>query len=105
MKKMTFATLLSATLASLTLLATPAHADDHRGWRDRGHGYQSHPGYHHRDAERQAREYRHAQREYHRQLQWQQRHAQRAWHAPRYDRDGDGVPNRYDRRPNNPYRY
>ena len=21
------------------------------------------------------------------------------------DRDGDGVPNRYDRRPNNPYRY
>jgi hypothetical protein len=22
-----------------------------------------------------------------------------------YDRDGDGVPNRYDRRPNNPYRY
>lgn len=27
--------------------------------------------------------------------------------APRrgYDRDGDGVPNRNDRRPNNPYRY
>lgn len=26
---------------------------------------------------------------------------------PRYhrDRDGDGVPNRYDRRPRNPYRY
>ena len=22
-----------------------------------------------------------------------------------YDRDRDGVPNRYDRRPNNPYRY
>lgn len=22
-----------------------------------------------------------------------------------YDRDGDGVPNRNDRRPNNPYRY
>ncbi|RYZ53612.1 hypothetical protein [Noviherbaspirillum suwonense] len=22
-----------------------------------------------------------------------------------WDRDGDGVPNRYDRRPNNPYRY
>lgn len=21
------------------------------------------------------------------------------------DRDGDGIPNRYDRRPNNPYRY
>jgi hypothetical protein len=29
-------------------------------------------------------------------------------HYPRgrgYDRDGDGVPNRNDRRPNNPYRY
>jgi hypothetical protein len=27
-------------------------------------------------------------------------------YAPRrWDRDGDGVPNRYDRRPNNPYRY
>jgi hypothetical protein len=28
--------------------------------------------------------------------------------GPRYhghDRDGDGVVNRYDRRPNNPYRY
>jgi hypothetical protein len=25
----------------------------------------------------------------------------RAYH----DRDGDGVPNRYDRRPDNPYRY
>lgn len=24
---------------------------------------------------------------------------------PRRDRDGDGVPNRHDRRPNNPYRY
>ena len=24
---------------------------------------------------------------------------------PRWDRDGDGVPNRHDRRPNNPHRY
>jgi hypothetical protein len=24
---------------------------------------------------------------------------------PPRDRDGDGVPNYYDRRPNNPYRY
>ena len=24
---------------------------------------------------------------------------------PRWDRDGDGVPNRHDRRPHNPYRY
>ena len=28
------------------------------------------------------------------------------WHyrGPRWDRDGDGVPNRYDRAPDNPYR-
>ena len=25
--------------------------------------------------------------------------------GPRYDRDGDGVSDRYDRRPNNPNRY
>jgi hypothetical protein len=25
--------------------------------------------------------------------------------GPRWDRDGDGVPNRYDARPGNPYRY
>ena len=25
--------------------------------------------------------------------------------GPRGDRDGDGVPNVYDSRPNNPYRY
>ncbi|MDQ0569115.1 hypothetical protein QFZ42_000949 [Variovorax paradoxus] len=32
----------------------------------------------------------------------------RHWEERRYGRrdyDGDGVPNRYDRRPNNPYRY
>ena len=28
-----------------------------------------------------------------------------AQHTPRWDRDGDGVANRYDARPNNPYRY
>lgn len=26
-------------------------------------------------------------------------------HGRRHDRDGDGVPNRYDHRPNNPNRY
>jgi hypothetical protein len=37
---------------------------------------------------------------------WRERHWQH--HGPYgrgWDRDGDGVPNRYDRRPNNPYRY
>lgn len=28
----------------------------------------------------------------------------RDYRGARWDRDGDGVPNRYDRRPNNPYR-
>lgn len=29
----------------------------------------------------------------------------RDYRGARWDRDGDGVPNRYDRRPGNPYRY
>lgn len=29
----------------------------------------------------------------------------RGYSEARWDRDGDGVPNRYDRRPHNPYRY
>ena len=33
------------------------------------------------------------------------RHERRGYNAARWDRDGDGVPNRHDRRPNNPYRY
>ncbi|MGR4870656.1 hypothetical protein ACIPRI_17555 [Variovorax sp. LARHSF232] len=28
----------------------------------------------------------------------------RGYYATRWDRDGDGVPNRHDRRPHNPYR-
>lgn len=32
-------------------------------------------------------------------------HAHRHRHWRQRDRDRDGVPNRYDRRPNNPYRY
>lgn len=33
------------------------------------------------------------------------RHHKRHHYYSRHDRDGDGVPNRYDRRPTNPYRY
>ena len=29
----------------------------------------------------------------------------RGYYYGNRDRDGDGVPNRYDRRPDNPYRY
>jgi hypothetical protein len=32
-------------------------------------------------------------------------HYKRHHYYSRHDRDGDGVPNRYDRRPTNPYRY
>jgi hypothetical protein len=39
-------------------------------------------------------------REEWREREWRQRHGGRHW-----DHDGDGVPDRYDRRPNNPYRY
>ena len=46
---------------------------------------------------------RHGQ--YYRQPHWEQRGER--WHfAPgRWDRDGDGVPNRHDRRPHDPRRY
>ncbi|MEJ8859309.1 hypothetical protein WKW79_32405 [Variovorax robiniae] len=37
----------------------------------------------------------------HHAQRWDQRHGG----YYRRDRDGDGVPNRYDRRPDNPYRY
>lgn len=102
MKTLTFASLLSATLLSLATLSAPAQADE----RGRRHGYHGHPGYHHPHHDR-ARAHRHAQREYQRHLQWQQ---QQAWRARHHgwrlrDGDGDGVPDRYDRRPRNPYRY
>lgn len=38
-------------------------------------------------------------------MDWRAREYQRAEWQRRHDRDGDGVPNRYDRAPNNPYRY
>src|SRR5262245_41013540 len=38
---------------------------------------------------------------------WERAHGPRGYaqYRPRWDRDGDGVPNRYDARPDNPYRY
>lgn len=103
MRKLSFATLLSAALLSLATLSAPAQAHD-RGRP--GHGYHGHPGYHPPNHDR-ARAYRHAQREYQRHLEWQQRQAWRARHHGYglRDSDGDGVPNRYDHRPHNPYRY
>lgn len=42
-----------------------------------------------------------------RQPQWQQNNGHWQMHGGGWDRDrdGDGVPNRYDRRPDNPYRH
>ena len=42
------------------------------------------------------------------QPEWRQANGRWAWqagHWHRGDRDGDGVPNRHDRRPGNPHRY
>jgi hypothetical protein len=37
--------------------------------------------------------------------EWRERHWHDHRYGPRWDRDGDGVPNRHDRRPDNPWRY
>jgi hypothetical protein len=51
----------------------------------------------------QPRPYYVEERDHHHRRHYHKRQHHRV--APRHDRDGDGVPNRYDRRPNNPYRY
>lgn len=40
-----------------------------------------------------------------RPVYYKQKHHRKHHYYSRHDRDGDGVSNRYDRRPNNPYRY
>ncbi|WP_233238238.1 YXWGXW repeat-containing protein [Bordetella sp. LUAb4] len=37
--------------------------------------------------------------------QWRQDHGRWVYAASRWDRDGDGVPDRHDRRPDNPHRH
>lgn len=110
MKKLSLTTLFGAALVSLTMLSTPAQAhNDHRnGHWAQHHSHHGHPHARHgHRAERHHHAHRRAQFERERHAQWQHRHHRQAQrHAPvRYDRDRDGVPNRYDRRPNNPYRY
>ena len=107
MKKLTFA-FGAAALLSLAALSAPAQAQT--GGRfiqaqvyvvpappppPRHHYYvaPSPPNYY--DAPR----YRDHDRYEHRHRRWEERR------EGRRDYDGDGVPNRYDRRPNNPYRY
>jgi hypothetical protein len=107
MKKMFFA-LGTAAVVALTALSAPAQAQPHHGDR----GYRPHVivvppapprpivrhGYHPRDDHR-ADHYRHDRRDgyYRHDRRDDYRHARR-------DSDRDGVPNRYDRNPHNPYR-
>ena len=107
MKKLIFA-ISAAALLSLAALSAPAQAQT--GGRfikaqvyvvpapppPRHHYYAPPPprpyygpGYHHGHDRYEHRRHRH----------WEERR------YGRRDYDGDGVPNRYDRRPNNPYRY
>ncbi|RZL64704.1 MAG: hypothetical protein EOP81_07365 [Variovorax sp.] len=106
MKKLSLTALCGAALMSLTMLSTPAQAhDDHRGgYRGQSHSYGHSHGHSQARGDHRGDRYHHAERRAHFERQrhphWQQRHA-----PVRYDRDRDGVPDRYDRRPNNPYRY
>lgn len=102
MKKL-IAAVGAAALMSLAMLGTPAQAQPHgpvvqvqyyvapppppRYHRPPPPPRYAHPGYYH-DGPRYHPRHRH----------WERRHGWR-------DSDRDGVPNRYDRRPNNPYRY
>lgn len=67
--------------------------EGHWEWRGHRHvwvdGYwvRARPGYHYR------------------QPIWVDRGGRWEWRRGGWDRDGDGVPNRYDRRPDNPYRH
>lgn len=42
--------------------------------------------------------------QHYRQPKWEQQNGRWQMHGGGWDRDGDGVPNRRDRRPDNPYR-
>lgn len=42
---------------------------------------------------------------YAQEYRYKRHHKHHGHHYSRHDRDGDGVPNRYDRSPKNPYRY
>ena len=105
MKKLTFA-FAAAALVSLAALSAPAQAQTggrfiqaqvyvvpapphRRYYAPPPPPRHYHPGYY-----RDGRRYDHGRR-------WDDRRH----YGGRRDNDRDGVPNRYDRRPNNPYRY
>ena len=68
-----------------------------------GYGYAPRAGHVWVPAHREWNGYRHVWVPGH----WERARGHRGYahYGPRWDRDGDGVPNRYDARPNNPYRY
>lgn len=119
MKKLSLAALLPAAALAAGLFAAPAHADDddrrggHRGWRGDYSHYEPYRGYGDADWRRAQRREARAAHEYQRAMIERQRHFERqqrraARHAYRQawrDWDRDGVPNAYDRRPDNPWRY
>lgn len=100
--------LASIALATLLGAAAPAAAGDDDRKRQRiehrhgAHGARHHAQQHRHD--RHARSHRYAQ--VHRHGHHARHHGQprRGAHYARWDSDRDGVPNRYDRRPHNPYR-
>ncbi|MFY3386780.1 YXWGXW repeat-containing protein [Paracidovorax sp. MALMAid1276] len=59
----------------------------HRHVWTQGHWVKARPGYHYREP------------------RWVEHGGRWDMRPGGWDRDGDGVPNRHDRRPNNPYRY
>lgn len=109
-RMLTLATVVAAAMAATSMTAitaSPAVARDSFNFSfDTGNvrfayrdGYYDHRRVWHRWSPREAREFR-------------VRYRDRYWDGPRSryrnkgwrDNDGDGVPNRYDDRPNNPYR-
>ncbi|MET3443738.1 hypothetical protein ABIC94_004544 [Variovorax paradoxus] len=88
----------AAVMLSLAALSAPAQAQPHHG----DHGYRPHvvvvPPPPPRHVTRHHYDHRHDRRA-------DYRHGRRAeYRHARRDSDRDGVPDRYDRRPHNPYR-
>ena len=103
MKKLSFA-IAAAALLSLGTLGTTAQAQPFAPSFHAQVYVVPAPPHHYRAPERRyyappppPRHYRHDRHD----RRWDDRRGG----GYRRDNDGDGVPNRYDRRPNNPYRY
>ena len=103
MKKLSFAIVAAAFLA-FGAIGTAAQAEPFGGRSIQAQVYvvpaRPHPGYQHRPPPRYyygPPQYRQHDRRWEDRRRWDHRRGRR-------DNDRDGVPNRYDRAPNNPYR-